>query len=359
MPDGLTFASLYSGAGGLDRGFVTAGLRPVFAVDQNADCAITHTAAFDHLASYPGCATGNVHELLNEVSASSPDVVVGGPPCQGFSRISQSDLNDPRTQEVRHFMAAVGRADPQAFVMENVPALVNMSRWRGVLNAICGEAADLGYTAWVLLLNARDFGVPQSRERVFIVGIKREIDFTPPQPSAACRQVTVRDALAGLPPWGDPGNDTQCTARIVFLANPTLRKADPFGGYIFHGRGRPMNLDKPAPTLLASMGGNATPIIDQERLEGADDCWVSWYHRLLLLGEPPPKGDAPSRLRRITVEEAAVLQGFPTDAIWHGTKGSVYRQIGNSVPPKLGEVVAGAVRDALMPTSRTCTLVPS
>lgn len=354
MPANLTFASLYSGAGGLDRGFAAAGLCPVFAVDRNADCAATHTAAFDHIDGYPGCVTGEVHELLGEIDASSPDVVVGGPPCQGFSRISQGDLNDPRIKEVRHFMTAVGRADPHAFVMENVPALAQMSRWRGVLNAVCCEADELGYTTWVLLLNAKDFGVPQSRERTFIVGIKRGIDFDPPQPPASCRHVTVREALAGLPPWDQPGNDTRCAARIVYLANPTLRKADPFGGYIFHGRGRPMNLDKPAPTLLASMGGNATPIIDQDHLEYIADCWVSWYHRRLLRGESPPKGDAPPRLRRITVEEAAVLQGFPTDAAWLGTKGSAYRQIGNSVPPRLGEVVAGAVRDALMPTSRTC-----
>jgi DNA (cytosine-5)-methyltransferase 1 len=115
---------------------------------------------------------------------------------------------------------------------------------------------------------------------------------------------------------------------------------------LFNGQGRPIDLDDVAPTLPASMGGNRTPIIDQQQLESHAPCWAIDYHRRLSRGLPPID-TVPSRMRRLTVEEAAVLQGFPIDYCFVGSQCSKLRQIGNAVPPPLGGAVAAMLRRVL------------
>jgi DNA (cytosine-5)-methyltransferase 1 len=115
---------------------------------------------------------------------------------------------------------------------------------------------------------------------------------------------------------------------------------------LFNGAGRPMDLDRPAPTLPASMGGNKTPIIDQDQLDAGADPWVVRYHAHLWNGGTPWTR-VPPRLRRITVEEAAAIQTFPAGMRWAGPQSARYRQIGNAVPPELAYRVALALRESL------------
>jgi DNA (cytosine-5)-methyltransferase 1 len=154
-----------------------------------------------------------------------------------------------------------------------------------------------------------------------------------------------------LPPYGEPGNDTGCVARVVPAKDPVLRPSAYQGALLFNGSGRPLDLDGPSRTLPASMGGNATPIIDQLELDRGAEPWVVNYHRHLLSGGEPLT-TAPSRMRRITVEEAAALQSFPRGFRFLGPIGAQYRQIGNSVPPALARAVARAVRRAIDGPSR-------
>jgi DNA (cytosine-5)-methyltransferase 1 len=115
---------------------------------------------------------------------------------------------------------------------------------------------------------------------------------------------------------------------------------------LFNGQGRPLDLDAPAPTLPASMGGNRTPIIDQHQLENGGPCWVIDYHRHLWEGGKP-YARIPKRLRRLTLEETAAIQTFPREIRWAGKLSSQYKQVGNAVPPKLGYHVALSVLKAL------------
>ena len=139
-------------------------------------------------------------------------------------------------------------------------------------------------------------------------------------------------------------NPNTCTAKITFATHPIMRKS-PYAGMYFNGQGRPINIDDYANTLPASMGGNKTPFVDEEYLYGdAAEDWVVAYHKGLMDGTIVPEfEEAPSRLRRLTINEAVRIQTFPEDYIFCGNKGRIYTQIGNAVPCNMAEAVAKAV----------------
>lgn len=324
--------SFYSGAGGLDLGFIEAGYDVLWANDFDRHAVATyHRNIGDHAVC------GDVRDI--ELPDLRPDVVIGGPPCQGFSVAGRMQEGDPRSRHVLHFIDAVRELSPRMFVMENVKALAVNPRWKGLLNDLRGAAKQAGYETDLWLLNAADYGVPQARERMFLVGVAPGV----PLPLAPERRPadaqTVRQALAKLPKYGAPGNNTLSGARVVPSRVPIMRPTAHKGSLLFNGSGRPLDLDAPAKTLPASMGGNATPIIDQEELERGASPWVVDYHAHLARGGVPLSA-APDRLRRLTVEEAAILQDFPVDFEFVGPRVAQYRQIGNSVPPGLGKAVA-------------------
>ena len=347
------FVSLYSGAGGLDLGFCEAGFRPVFAIDSDATAAETYSASYKRLADRlphlrnhdHACLAASLDDHLDDLTTGAADLVIGGPPCQGFSVAGKMDPSDPRSRHVWRFIDAVERVAPRAFVMENVKALAVNRRWSALLASLRARAGEMGYETHILLLNAAHYGVPQSRERMFLIGMPHGTHFEAPLATTADSPPTLRWALSALPAWGAPGNDSLCTAKVTPARQPIMRRS-PYAGMLFNGAGRPMRLGAPAPTLPASMGGNRTPIVDQHHLDGIDDCWVMRYHAHLAAGGEPYMS-LPDRLRRLTVQEAAAVQGFPADMEWRGRQSAVYRQIGNAVPPSLARAVAVAVKDAL------------
>jgi DNA (cytosine-5)-methyltransferase 1 len=341
---GLTVASLYSGAGGLDCGFADAGFDVQWAVDHDPFAVETYNRNLAPVATH-----GDVLHATPPPSIQ-PDVLIGGPPCQGFSVIGRMDPTDPRSQHVDRYLDVVAALKPRAFVMENVKALGVSPRWAPVRERlICRATDDLEYHCRLIVLNAADYGVPQARERMFLIGLRDAKPPIPP-PTHVDERVTVREALAQLPRVGEPGNDGLCSARVIPAKRPIMRPGPFAGSLLFNGSGRPLQLDGPAKTLPASMGGNATPIIDQDELEHGHDPWVVEYHRRLLRGGRPLKR-APKRMRRITIQEAAALQTFPTGWTFAGPQVAQYRQIGNAVPPRLAQAVATAIREALHSTS--------
>ncbi|WP_322354115.1 DNA cytosine methyltransferase [Paratractidigestivibacter sp.] len=345
------FVSLYSGAGGLDLGFIAAGFEPIFANDINADATATYKAAMEIISKRKGLScthevvTGDIRQVETLPAKGSADLVIGGPPCQGFSVAGKMDPNDPRSRHVFDFLGMVERVQPRAFVMENVKALAENKRWAGTIADIRKKAEEIGYKTNLKVLNSADYGVPQARERMFLVGFKGEdVVYEYPEPSVST-PVTVAEALHRLPPIGAPGNDEVCTAKITPAKTPILRQS-PFAGMLFNGQGRPMDVNRPAPTLPATMGGNRTPIVDQNTLENSSEQWVVGYHASLMAGGAVT-AFVPSNLRRISVQEAAAIQTFPSDMPWQGSQSSRYRQIGNAVPPKMAFAVAKSVAEAL------------
>lgn len=335
-----TVVSLFSGCGGLDIGFRWAGFQSIWANDIDPVALETYRGVLPGHEVVPG----DVSRLRDRPQRGAADLVIGGPPCQGFSVAGRMDPNDPRSRHVWTFLEVVNQVRPKAFVMENVKALAVNKRWSGLLDALFARAREMGYDPRLYLLNASEFGVPQARERMFLVGIDEDYGCHIP-PTAESHQLTLRSALKSLPPYGEPGNDSLCKAKITIARAPVLRRS-PWAGMLFNGAGRPMDLDRPAPTLPASMGGNKTPIIDQEQLDSGSAPWVVDYHAHLW-GGGTPWDNVPSRLRRITVEEAAAIQTFPRGMRWAGPQSAIFRQIGNAVPPEMAYRVAMSVRESL------------
>lgn len=333
----------------MDLGFAWAGFTPLWANDIDPLAVKTYNSAFSgqgpaDLGISHHAACGDLLSEIWQLDGVDTDVVVGGPPCQGFSVAGKMDPDDPRSMHVCHFLDVVEKVRPRAFVMENVKALAQNRRWAEVRGLLFERAAELGFETRMYVLNSSHFDVPQTRERMFLIGLARGYKHVEPVPVSSDRLPTVRSLLAKLPPLGQRGNNGACPARVTLAKRPVLRRS-PYAGLLFNGKGRALNLDAPAPTLPATMGGNRTPIIDQNALETGDPDWILEYYSRLTAGGAPLDA-APQFLRRLTVEEAAAIQTFPSNMVWHGAQTAVFRQIGNAVPPNLAYHVAIAVKES-------------
>ncbi len=343
----LSGLSLFSGAGGMDVGFLRSGVEVVSANDIDRDACLTYEA--NHPGAIIKC--GDINQSLTDIRRfEGVDIVFGGPPCQGFSVAGKMNPDDPRSKLLWVFMEAVEFTKPRAFICENVKALAVLDKWAEIRQKLFRFASQLGYRYKLVILNSSDFGVPQSRERMFLIGFRDVEDisnleaqfdrYKKPSP-------TVRDIISPLGVAGSKNNQRICNAKVTIAANPVMRRS-PYAGMMFNGQGRPLNPDGYSCALHASMGGNKTPIIDEEHCYFGQDSWVEWYHSYLMKGGEPLSLDAaPKRLRRLTIDESLRIQTFPHDYKFIGGQSSIYRQIGNAVPCDLAQVVAEVVRDFL------------
>jgi DNA (cytosine-5)-methyltransferase 1 len=324
---------LFCGAGGLSLGVEQAGFEIGIGAEWDADACETFAKAHPAAEVWPGdVAAMDFRGLRNDV-----DVVVGGPPCQPWSNGGKRlGADDPRDGWPA-FLRALRQVRPVAFVAENVAGLAAGGR-RTTFTALLSELRALRFGVSVAVFDAADHGVPQRRRRLFLVGSRRgAVELPAPShgPNAGPGAPPWRAAgeVVGDEPIGNPNRSVVTYARL-----PDLRP-NPYDGHVYNGGGRPIDLARPAPTLLASMGGNKTPWIDTGGV-------VVPYHAHLSAGGPP-RGGVVDGARRITVAEAALLQSFPTGMSFAGRSSSCYRQVGNAVPPTLAAAVAARLAEAL------------
>jgi DNA (cytosine-5)-methyltransferase 1 len=343
----LSGLSLFSGAGGMDIGFSRAGIQVVGASELDRDACRTYETNHPNTPIQQGDINNQLPVLRRYEGV---DLVFGGPPCQGFSVAGKMDPDDPRSQLLWTFMKVVEMLRPRAFVCENVKALAVLEKWSEIRQRLFLTANRLGYQYQLVILNAADYGVPQSRDRMFLVGFRdiRDVSELPAQFASQRKTApTVRDILLPLGVAGSAQNLRICNAKVSIAANPVMRRS-PYAGMMFNGQGRPLNPAGYSCALHASMGGNKTPIIDEDHCYFGQESWVEWYHSHLMKGGAPlGLNDAPQQLRRLTIDEALRLQTFPHDYKFIGTQSSIYRQIGNAVPCGLAEVVAKVVINCL------------
>jgi DNA (cytosine-5)-methyltransferase 1 len=331
---------LFSGAGGMSLGFRDEGVEPVLALDNDAAAVETHKLNFGGEAH---CA--DIEAWLKTADVPEADVVIGGPPCQGFSLLNKKRDGDRRRALWEPYLEIAHRSNARVFVMENVAELFRSPE----LIAICAKAAEYGFTTKAEIVNAADYGAPQTRKRTIVVGWRNvsEPDF-PPRPTHADPNKRLN-----LPPW-----------RTVKQAIGDLPK--PIGTEI--GVGAPIDLHfgrMPTARSIARyksvpVGGNRFDLF-RNAPELTPDCWVRkttggtdlfgrlWWDRpsVTIRTEffKPEKGRYlhPDQHRPITHREAARLMGFPDDFRFYGSKTEIARQIGNAVPPPLAGSLARMV----------------
>lgn len=344
---GIRTVSVFSGAGGLDIGAIMAGAHVIWANDMMKEaCQTYRTNIGDHIVC------GDINEKMKELDGfTDVSLVIGGPPCQGFSVAGKMDANDKRSQLIWSYLSVLEKLQPRAFIMENVKALGTLKKWEGTRNLLIHSMRKLGYSVNFMVLNAKDFDVPQARERIFIVGFRGDSAIVPDlykmiEPYRKPAK-TLREVLLTLDRAGTGDNQDVCRAKITLAQHPVLRKT-PYAGMIFNGLGRPLRLDSYSATLPASMGGNKTPIIDENELYNQAEPWVdSYFERLVKDPKATVTTVVPEYIRRITVAEAALIQTFPRDYRFQGSQSMKYTQIGNAVPCNLGKAVVKMVIDVL------------
>ncbi len=351
-----TLADLFSGAGGFTQGFVQTGrFRPVFGNDFNHWACETYNANFGaHNVE------GDINQVLRKpLLIPKADIVIGGPPCQGFSLLNKQREGDPRKDLWRAYMKFVERANPMAFVMENVPELLKSLEFP----EICKFAKRLGYCWSVAVLNAADFGVPQRRKRVIMIATRIGTPRLPDQTHAHYSEASEAENKL-LPPWrgvkeaiGDlPTRPTGTAIRVGEVPPPldlhfgrTPTKKSLLRYRCVPEGGNRMDLQRRRPDL--------TPACWIKKKGGTDLFGRLWWDRPAFTIRTeffkPEKGRYlhPNEDRPLTHREAARLMTFPDSFVFRGSKIEVAKQIGNAVPclfaQRIGEVVAGILDEAL------------
>ncbi len=343
---------LFSGAGGMTQGFVNAGFIPILAVEKEKDFAATYSENFGkHIIAE------DIIEVCKREFDFTTDIVIGGPPCQGFSNLTGNRESDPRREMWRYYMDIVERTDCKVFVIENVPNLLKSAE----CEAIVRKARKLGFFVGdysMGILNAADYGVPQNRRRAIIMGSKLDHICLPP-PTGVRR--TVRDAFEGIPlipTYDDIGFDRPVqTFQLHISRNPTEKSKQryrliPPGGNRFDLQAASPEL---TPDCWIRKTNGGTDLFGRLEWDGPARCTIrTEFYK-------PEKGRYlhPCEHRPITHWEAARLQTFPDNFYWHGTKIRIAIQIGNAVPPLLAQIIAEHVMKHLEGEKATVSRKPT
>jgi DNA (cytosine-5)-methyltransferase 1 len=355
---------LFSGAGGLSLGFEQAGFDIAAAVEIDPVHCATHEFNF------PNCAvlcrdiakvSGEDIRKAARLGKRDVAVVFGGAPCQGFSMIGQRAIDDPRNTLVKHFVRIVRDIEPKYFVFENVKGLTVGTHKRFLDELIRTMSRDYDILLPYRVLNAADYGVPQDRRRLFLVGARKGLSL--PTYPAPKKRTTCGEALCDLPnaesfpelKWGD-SVETDFGAASAY--SRTLREIGNKAVHLGYRRRYHPHL------LTSSMRAEHTPLSRKRfsATEPGETEPISRFHKLdphgvcntLRAGTNTDRGafTSPRPIhylydRCITVREAARLHSYPDWFRFHVTKWHGFRQIGNSVPPLLARAVASEIVKAM------------
>lgn len=366
IPERPIGIDLFAGAGGLSLGFEQAGFDIAAAVEIDPIHCATHEFNFPYSKAI--CAsvvdiTGAEIRHRAELGSVDIDVVFGGAPCQGFSMIGKRALDDPRNQLVFHYVRLVKELRPKFCVFENVKGLT-LGKHAKFLDELIGALAQAGYkvVSPYKVLNAADYGVPQDRRRLFLIGARIDQQL-PAYPSPLINKVSVWDAIGDLPDadqfpelFDSDSKVIQWSTEPLYARRMRGLARDPSN--FAYNRKYDQNL------LTASLRTEHTALSKKRFLStenGATEP-VSRFKKLhpeglcntLRAGTDSARGAFtsarpihPFSPRVITVREAARLHSYPDWFRFHTTKWHGFRQIGNSVPPLLGRAVASGIMTAL------------
>lgn len=305
----FSVVSLFAGAGGLDTGLKMAGFNTIWANEIDKDACETYMA--NHPETYV-----DRGDIRNVKSFPKADLVVGGYPCQGFSLAGNRLITDDRNFLYKEFVRSLRQVNPKFFIAENVKGMVTMGDGL-IIKAMVEDFKMEGYDVTYHLVNAKNYGVPQDRERVFIIGVRHDISdeykfkYELPAPTHGIGKnqrpyVTLKDAIGHLKPV-EVGEIYESGFSSRFLS-----------------RNRKRGWDEVSFTIQAS-GRHAPLHPSGEPMVKIDtDEWIL-----------PETSDH----RRLSAVECALIQTFPPNYIWKGSLGVVHKQIGNAVPCQLAKSI--------------------
>ena len=366
---------LFAGVGGFSLGIEQAGFEVILAVEKDPVHATVHAYNFPHTrvaCTDVACLEGdNIFSFLppDFDARTEIDLLFGGPPCQGFSTIGKRRLEDERNLLIFHFQRLVSSLQPRYFIMENVPGLVS-GKFLPVFDRLKAAFIEVGYDCDHRILNASDFGVPQDRRRLFLLGSRTDRDMASfPEPFSGSPP-TVRDAIFDLPNLDEFAALYDRDA--VFLSEAMLARSQAAASsYARQLRGLspdPSDFGYPRRWNLQELTSSRRTRHTAESIERFDCLGpgerdpisrfrrLDWERRCYTLragtgsergAHTSPRPIHPIFPRVISVREAARLHSFPDWFRPHATKWHGFREVGNAVPPRLARALGAQIIAAL------------
>lgn len=352
---------LFCGCGGFSKGFEQAGFNVRFGIDMWKDATITYQHNFPNAVVLNEDITnisGNDILEKSNMSSEEVDVIIGGPPCQGFSVSGKRMIDDERNKLYKSYVQIVSEIKPKIFVMENVPGLVRLFKGQ-VAEQVIEDFTNIGYVVQQKILSADNYGVPQQRKRVFFVGVRDDLvdagyTYTYPEP--------YRGNGTDLPAWTckDAISDLDFVPDDVVVGEDIPYKIDAQNDYQVYMRRNSNSILNHSITVhnartkeiiaMVPDGGNYKDL--PEELQSTRKVHIAWTR--MASNKPCFTIDTGhnhhfhyKENRVPTVRESARIQSFPDDFRFIGIKTSQLKQVGNAVPPLLAESIAKSIINLL------------
>lgn len=323
------YIDLFSGAGGMTLGFDNKNFNNILAVEFDNDFANTYKKNFpNHNLIVKDIKAISNDEIKKLIGKRKIDVIVGGPPCQGFSlagKIGRTFIDDERNRLFKEFVRFVDVLKPKLFVLENVAAMEKHNNGK-TIQEIVNSFKQLGYTIKYKILNSADYGVPQERRRIFIVGIKgNKNNFK--YPTIKKKKITIKEAIDDLPKLKSGETSNIPNHNAMNHSKQMLEKMK----YVKDGGNR-----NDIPEELRPKSGDIRKYIRYDSKKPSV-CITGDMRKVFHYDQN----------RALTCRELARIQTFPDSFIFLGKSGKIQQQIGNAVPVKLAEQIASQVKEVL------------
>lgn len=335
---------LFCGCGGLSLGFEEAGYNVLLGIDIWEDALKTY--AYNHKHSKTLCAdmsTLRGEDVKDIVGDNSVDVIIGGPPCQGFSIAGKRIVNDDRNKLYKGFVRMVEYFKPKAFVMENVPNILSIGDG-AVRETIINDFKSLGYTVETKVLTASDYGVPQNRRRAVFVGLtKGNFDFDIPM---VAEKVTTEEALSDLPEQSiEDGGKYSVESTSGYQKLMRINSIGVYNHEVTQHNEQTVRIISMVPD-----GGNYKDL--PKEFQETRKVHIAWTRlnskRPSITIDTGHRHHFHYKWNRVpTVRESARIQSFPDDFIFLCSKTSQYKQVGNAVPPLMAKAIAEQLKKQL------------
>ena len=335
---------LFCGCGGLSLGFEEAGYNVLLGIDIWEDALKTY--AYNNKHSKTLCAdmsTLRGEDVKDIIGDNSVDIIIGGPPCQGFSIAGKRIVNDDRNKLYKGFVRMVEYFKPKAFVMENVPNILSIGDG-AVRETIINDFKSLGYTVETKVLTASDYGVPQNRRRAVFVGLtKGNFDFDIPM---VAEKVTTKEALSDLPEQSiEDGGKYSVESTSGYQKLMRINSIGVYNHEVTQHNEQTVRIISMVPD-----GGNYKDL--PKEFQETRKVHIAWTRlnskRPSITIDTGHRHHFHYKWNRVpTVRESARIQSFPDDFIFLCSKTSQYKQVGNAVPPLMAKAIAKQLKKQL------------